>query len=652
MATTNIVKILIDAEDKATPKMNSFRKGVEKHRVAIGAALTGIGLGITGMAVLSVRAFQEQQRAVSVLGALVDATGDSWDRHRVKVMAVTSALQDKTNFGDEQQIRVLSRMIPVLGSVDKALAALPAVLDAAAASGLGVESVAGTLSRALSGMVNTSESTGLTFDKLADFNERLELTFGAVGGAAEANVDPFKQLGDNVGDLKEAIGGGLIPVLLPLVENMRGTVKQITEWTKEHPKLTAVLVPATVALGGLALVIGPLIIALPFLAGGFTLVAAGLTALAGANYAAIASGILSIGAAAAVTTGKIGLLITAIVGLPAVIKTASAFSDPSGSLARELSDDAQRVFARGGSFPDVLKAEAGSTLNTLFDKVNIFKDLDVGLGPLTDAMNEAREASSNLAGGGGGGSKGLLGVSSAIGVMIDDITMAIPQMKSLTTNVFDMSTASGRAAFVIAGLGRDTLAAGEDAKKSSSLFGNLFKIIEGVAGAALGAPGLAAHMEGLRKETGLFAALLKFVGDDAADAFAKGVLSATLATQVLETAVNNIQGGFRDTATEAQSMARIVIASFNSMRAIAESSLSAGDVARRSNLGPPGLRQTNLAAQHRAGGGTVVSFDDIANDPNFTGSAPNPPGVGSTPLVVNMDGKKVGEVLGNALKER
>ncbi len=76
------------------------------------------------------------------------------------------------------------------------------------------------------------------------------------------------------------------------------------------------------------------------------------------------------------------------------------------------------------------------------------------------------------------------------------------------------------------------------------------------------------------------------------------------------------------------------------------------------------IRQEGLAAQHRAGGGSVVSFADIANDPNFTGPAPNAPGVGSTPstnpglrsgkdvVEIRMDGKKVGEVMGAALKER
>ena len=117
MASANIVSILIRADDKATPVVNKFADTMKRHRVAIGAAFTAIGVAGLLMGKSVVTAALEQQKAISVLASLVEATGDSWDRHRVRVMAVTAALQDKTNFGDEEQIRVLACMIPVLGSV-------------------------------------------------------------------------------------------------------------------------------------------------------------------------------------------------------------------------------------------------------------------------------------------------------------------------------------------------------------------------------------------------------------------------------------------------------------------------------------------------------------------------------------------------------
>lgn len=307
------IEVTGDAKD-AERSLKSVTKTTERltkaARVA-GIALTGMGVAVAGMAALTVKAALEQRRATQTLQAVVEASGASWDEYRGKIEGVTAALQDKTNFGDEQQLRALARMMPALGSVDRALDALPAVLDAASASGLGLDSVAGTLSRALAGLVDTSDSTGLTFEKTADFGERLEQVFGVVAGAAEANVDPFTQFGNEVKKLREAIGDALLPTLIPLMEKLKDVLRQIVDWTKENPKLTRVIVLLTAALGAFALVVGPLLIALPLLAGGVGIVTGAFSALMALKWGAFLISLRSFAA----TSGIIAAQLAAVAGL-------------------------------------------------------------------------------------------------------------------------------------------------------------------------------------------------------------------------------------------------------------------------------------------------------------------------------------------------
>ena len=214
---TNEIAIDVNANTKnAQRKLDNFKKAARNTGLALSAMGAAGALAIKGF----VGAALEQERAFATLGAAVNATGVDFESVRGRIEATTAALQKKTNFGDEEQARVLSRMVPILGSVDKAMEALPLVMDAASASGLNVQSVAGTLSRALSGMVHTSESIGVTFDENATFAERMVIGFSKVGGAAEANADPMIQMNKALSDVSETIGEALMPVVLPLIEKI------------------------------------------------------------------------------------------------------------------------------------------------------------------------------------------------------------------------------------------------------------------------------------------------------------------------------------------------------------------------------------------------------------------------------------------------
>ena len=238
MANEVIIKVKADTDkaERGFKNVGTRLQSLTKHARTAGVAFAAIGVAGTVAIKSFVAAAMEQRRAVSTLAASVSNLGISFASVEKRIMDTTSALQKKTNFGDEQQIRALALMVPILGSVDKALEALPAVMDAASASGKSLETVSGTLTRALSGQVNQAISIGMNFDKTATFAERLAKVLDAVGGAAVANKDPFIGLNDAVGDLKEALGEGLLPVLIPVVEELTKITESLTSMHPETVK--------------------------------------------------------------------------------------------------------------------------------------------------------------------------------------------------------------------------------------------------------------------------------------------------------------------------------------------------------------------------------------------------------------------------------
>ena len=292
----NRLEIVVGAKTGDAEKgLESLRKNIRK---------VGLGLSAMGAAgVLAIKSFAdaalEQRRAMGVLAATVENTGVAFDSVKEKILATTAALQDKTNFGDEEQMRALANMVPILGDVDMAMDALPAIMDAASSSGKSLETVSRTLTRALSGQVNTAITIGMEFDKNADFGERLAQVFGKVGGSAEANVDPMKQLADDVGDLKEAIGEALLPTLMIFIEKGREIAKRLQEIDPNVLKVAgtiAVLATAFAAIGG------PILLFIGFV----PQIVTGLMAIKAATMALITS------------TGPIGILIV-LIGVLAVV---------------------------------------------------------------------------------------------------------------------------------------------------------------------------------------------------------------------------------------------------------------------------------------------------------------------------------------------
>ncbi|ANS02832.1 TMP repeat protein [uncultured Mediterranean phage uvDeep-CGR0-KM15-C219] len=292
----NQIEILVKANvDKAKEEFGGLTQSIARNRKKIGLAMTGIGAGITGIAMLSIKAAQEEAIGISRLDQALKNVGASYDSNKTSIEAVISATQAKTNFGDEEQRDILTKLVTVLGDEKQALEALPAVLDASAASGKNAGSVAETMSKFLAGLTNNSDAVGISVDKSATFTERLGQVMDKVGGQAAAAADPFTQFKNRTGDLSQEFGKVLLPIMSQMAVILEKVTRKVIEFTDAHPNLTKWIGIAVAALGAIMLVVGPLLLALPGLALAFG----------------------AVGVAINIAMGPIGLIVLAIAGVTA-----------------------------------------------------------------------------------------------------------------------------------------------------------------------------------------------------------------------------------------------------------------------------------------------------------------------------------------------
>ena len=132
MADAATIAVLIQAKDNASREfknvennMGKMVQGIQKHRRAIGMAMTAMGAAITGVAVMSVKSAFDQEKGIRQLDVALQKVGTSYEQQKAQIEAVVAAQQNKTNFGDEMQRDALRELILVSGNYDDAMKRLP-----------------------------------------------------------------------------------------------------------------------------------------------------------------------------------------------------------------------------------------------------------------------------------------------------------------------------------------------------------------------------------------------------------------------------------------------------------------------------------------------------------------------------------------------
>jgi len=282
----------------------------ERNSTKIGAAITGAGAVITGVFAKATTDFasgahemgmlQEKTGfAAETLGQMVrtfeDAGLGAGDLRRA-AFNVRRSIRSMGEAGDEstttlgklglsfEELNALAPEEQFLRVVD----ALEGVQDANTRTGLASDLFRGKAEQMLLVM---GDQEG-TFRRLTEAQRAL-YTQEDIDRAA-AYDDASNKLNKAMEDLWATIGRELLPELIKLTDWMGDAVERVGEWIRENPQLTSTILKVTAVIGGLASVLGPLILMLPGLkiaVGAVGVAFAALTAPIGLAVAAIAAAI-------------------------------------------------------------------------------------------------------------------------------------------------------------------------------------------------------------------------------------------------------------------------------------------------------------------------------------------------------------------------
>jgi membrane protein implicated in regulation of membrane protease activity len=290
---------------------------VQKDLSKAGKMMAGIGVAITAALGLSVKAAEEDRQSQARLAAVLDNVGVAYDNVSESLNANMDATMKKTGMSDDAQRDALAELILVTGDYNRALSLLPTALDLAAAKQIDVSTAAQLLGKVAEGNFGTLARYGIVLKDGATAAEALAAIQEKVKGSAEKMASPFEVLKNTFSELQEKIGAQLLPVLKKMVDAITPVIDKIGKWIEDNPKLAGTLIKVAAAIGAVFAVVGPLLMILPAIAAGFTLM-----------------------------LGPVGWVILAVAGLTAaVVLLASKWSDKSKEMTKIAQEEAKKQAA-------------------------------------------------------------------------------------------------------------------------------------------------------------------------------------------------------------------------------------------------------------------------------------------------------------------
>ena len=262
------------AMKKAQRKLKKFGKSVEKTGKNLTTSLT---LPIAALGVASIKAFDEQQKAIAQVEAGLKSTGNTVGITSEKLQQMAADLQKTTLFGDEEILKGATAQLLTFTNItgeqfektQKVALDLATRLDgdlksASIMLGKALNDPIANLSALSRAGIQFSEEQKATVKSMVKMNDlagaqtlilnELEKQYGgSAQAAAQAGMGPITQLTNQLSDLSEQIGARLIPY-----------VKQFTTWivglAEKFDNLSESQKDNIVKYGLIIAAIGPLLI--------------------------------------------------------------------------------------------------------------------------------------------------------------------------------------------------------------------------------------------------------------------------------------------------------------------------------------------------------------------------------------------------------
>lgn len=281
-------------------KLKEEQKKWEDNLRTSGAIMTGIGAGITAALGFATKAAADEEAGIAKLSAVFQTMGVSYADVSGDLEKFINAQQVSTGFADDQQREALAALIPITKDYDKSLELMTLSMDLARWKGMDLSSAAELIGKVSAGNTGILARYGIVLEEGATATEALAQIQNMAAGQAKAYGETAKgqmdALTNGIGDIQEAIGGALLPILQEVISDVLPIIEEFKVWAAENPELVKTIVIIVAALGAFLAIAGPILMMLP----------------------GIIAALPILGAAFAAMTGPVGLVIAAIAALIAI----------------------------------------------------------------------------------------------------------------------------------------------------------------------------------------------------------------------------------------------------------------------------------------------------------------------------------------------
>lgn len=313
------IGIIVRAKDEASQKMGDIASNMKNHFSTVSVASAAAGLAITGFLGSTISGAAEAEAAQRQLEHAVLNVSHANDAQLESTMALADALESKGVL-DGDAIKVGLAQLSTFGLSNNAVQGLGQSMADLAVNQFGVNAstdqlsqTANVMAKALQGQFGVLEKSGIRFtdaqqhmikfgsemDKVKAINEGLaqnlkytnDIAIGTFeGGMAHLNVQ--------IGNVTEAIGQALFPILMGLADQVIVIAESTMAWIGENQELFQRIVEIVgiagvllTVMGSIGIVIGPLVAGFQALAAAFALVFSPV-GLVVAGIAALAAGMV------------------------------------------------------------------------------------------------------------------------------------------------------------------------------------------------------------------------------------------------------------------------------------------------------------------------------------------------------------------------
>jgi hypothetical protein len=245
--------------DKAIADFKKLETKGEKAAFAIGKAAVPAGLAIAAIGAVAfdaVKAFAEDDAAAQKLATtLKNVTGAS-DAQVNSVEDFISKTSKAAAVADDELRPAFDSLIRGTGDITKAQELMNLALNVSAGTGKDLGAVSDALSKAFNGNLGPLKKLDPALADLVNSGASVDEVFAAMGKtfesqastAANTTEGKMKNLGIQMGELKESIG----QAVAPLAEKLIPKLLEFTDWASKNKGL---IVGVGAAIGGLAGVI-------------------------------------------------------------------------------------------------------------------------------------------------------------------------------------------------------------------------------------------------------------------------------------------------------------------------------------------------------------------------------------------------------------